>query len=53
MTGGDDTESLKRLLDDGWEAARLCSGALDLVAQIRQTPLLDRTIAVASNPERS
>jgi hypothetical protein len=31
------------------EGARLYHGALDLVGQIRQTALLDRTIAVASN----
>lgn len=31
------------------EGARLYRGALDLVGQIRQTALLDRTIAVASN----
>jgi hypothetical protein len=31
------------------EAARLYRGALDLVGQIRQSALLDRTIAVASN----
>jgi hypothetical protein len=31
------------------EGARLYRGALDLVGQIRQTTLLDRTIAVASN----
>lgn len=31
------------------EAARLYRGALDLVRQIRPSPLLDRTIAVASN----
>jgi hypothetical protein len=31
------------------EGARLYRGALDLVGQIRQTALLDRTIAIASN----
>lgn len=31
------------------EGARLYRGALDLVGQVRQSPLLDRTIAVASN----
>lgn len=33
----------------GGEAARLYRSALDLVGQIRPSPLLDRTIAVASN----